>query len=61
MITIVVVFVSSFLIVAAVMVAIVWTMSVNAELKAWKERQRQRIRLSENNAAWERNREMIVY
>ena len=61
MITIVVVFVSSFLIVAAVMVVILWTMSVNAELKAWKERQRQRIRLSENNAAWERNREMIVY
>lgn len=61
MITIVVVFFASFAIVAAAMMAVVWAMDVNRELKVWKERQRERIRLSENNAAWERNREMIMY
>jgi hypothetical protein len=61
MITIVVVFIASFALVAAAMMAVVWAMGVNRELKVWKERQRQRLRLAENQNAWERNREMIMY
>jgi hypothetical protein len=61
MITIIVVFIVSFAVVAAAMMAVVWAIDVNRRLNLWNERQRQRIQLGENNAAWERNREMIVY
>jgi hypothetical protein len=61
MITIIVVFIVSFDVVAAAMMAVVWAIDVNRRLNLWNERQRQRIQLGENNAAWERNREMIVY
>ena len=61
MITIAVVFVASFALVATAMMAVIWAMDVNRQLKTWRERQRQRLRLNESNAAWERNREMIMY
>jgi hypothetical protein len=60
MTTIVVVFIASFAVVGAAMMAVVWTMSINAELKARNEKQR-RHSIDESHAAWVRNREMVVY
>ncbi|MGA8532114.1 MAG: hypothetical protein WB622_20485 [Acidobacteriaceae bacterium] len=58
--TLVVVFIASFAVVAAAMVAIVWTMSIHAELKA-RNAQQHRRSIDESYAAWQHNREMIVY
>jgi len=54
------VFVTSFLVVGVVGMAIAWAMSAQAELEAWK-RKHQRWVDAENRAAWHGNRQMIVY
>ncbi|MFZ0631765.1 MAG: hypothetical protein WA399_07120 [Acidobacteriaceae bacterium] len=58
--TIAVVFIASFAVAAAAMLAIVWVMSIHSELKARNEKQR-RHSIDESHSAWRHNREMIVY
>lgn len=58
--TIAVVFIASFAVVATAMMAIVWVMSIHAELKARNAKQDRRS-IDESYAAWKHNREMVVY
>ncbi len=60
MTTSIVVFIASFAVVGAAMVAIVWAMSIHAELKLRNSKQRGHC-IDESYAAWKHNREMIVY
>lgn len=60
MTTTVTVFIATFAVVAAAMVAIAWTMSIHAELKTRNAKQRRRS-IDESHANWQHNREMIVY
>ncbi len=55
-----VVFIASFVVVAAAMVAIAWTLGIHAELKARNGKHR-RHAVDESYASWQSNREMIVY
>ena len=60
MLTLSLVFVSSFVFLAAAGAAVAWGIQARAELKAWKTKHG-RFVARENDAAWRANREMIVY
>lgn len=60
MLTLLLVFVSSFVGLAILGAAIAWAMEARTELKVWKEKNR-RFTEAENDRAWRANREMIVY
>jgi len=60
MLTLLLVFVSSFVFLALFGAAIAWAIQARAELKTWKQRH-SRFVARENDAAWRANREMIVY
>ena len=60
MLTLLLVFVSSFVFIAAAGAAVAWGIEARAELRTWKERHNRFI-ARENDAAWRANREMIVY
>lgn len=57
--TLVMVFLVSFVVIAALLLAIVWAMDNAAEQEAWNERQRLK-RISETRDAWHGNRKMIM-
>jgi hypothetical protein len=60
MLTLVSVFVSSFVFLAIAGAAIAWAIEARTELKTWKQKHN-RFVARENDAAWRANREMIVY
>lgn len=54
------VFVSTFVTVLGLGLALAWTFQAKAELKSWKEKYERTIE-AQNHTAWARNKEMIVY
>jgi hypothetical protein len=55
-----VVFAVVFVVLAAVGAAFAWALHHKAEARLWQERHREVIHL-QDHAAWERNREMLMY
>jgi len=60
MLTLLLVFASSFMFLAIAGAAVAWGIQARAELKAWKAKYG-RFVARENDRAWQANREMIVY
>ena len=60
MLTLLLVFVSSFVFIAVAGAAVAWGIQARAELRAWKAKHG-RFVARENDRAWQANREMIVY
>jgi hypothetical protein len=60
MLMLAVVFAVVFVVLAAVGAALAWALHHKAEARLWQERHEKVVHL-QNHAAWERNREMLMY
>lgn len=58
--TMLIVFFASFAVVSALLLAVLWAMNAETELKVWKQQQRMKL-LAENRDAWNANRHMVMY